>query len=343
MKAVLVKQFGPFDQVQIGEAADPQPGVGEVVVDLEASDVNFPDILYCEGKYQVKPPLPFSPGLAGAGRVALLGESGSGLSPGQRVMVLPAYGTYAEKVRVRADLCFPMPERMPFEVGAAFGLVYQTAYLALVERAACKAGDTVLVLGATGGVGMATIQLAKALGAGRVIAATRGDEGVRFARRVGADVAIDVAGHNLREHLRDEVRNATGGHGADIVIDPIGGEISAAALRAVAWCGRLIVVGFASGEIPQVPANYLLVKNITISGLQSTDYRVRQIDKVQAAQAHIFTLWEQGLVEPVISRTLPLERFADALRDLRDGIARGKIVLTIGSGNWERHYNGGQG
>ena len=330
MRAVLVKEFGPFDQVRIGETADPQPAGGEVVVNLAASDVNFPDILYCEGKYQVKPPLPFSPGLAGAGTVALFGENVTGLAIGQKVMVLPKYGTYAEQVCLRADHCFAMPTKMPFEIGAAFGLAYQTAYLALVERAAFKAGDTVLVLGATGGVGMAAIQLAKALGAGTVIAATRGAAGVLFARKLGAGVAIDVAVDDPREHLRDAVRHATDGRGADIVIDPVGGEISAAALRAMAWCGRLIVVGFASGAIPSIPANYLLVKNITVSGLQSTDYRARRIDKVQAAQAHIFALWEQGLVEPVISATLPLERFADALRDLRDGKARGKIVLTMG-------------
>ncbi|MBN9889864.1 NADPH:quinone oxidoreductase family protein [Salipiger abyssi] len=328
MKAVIVREFTPFDQAQYGDLPDPEPGAGEVVVDIEAAEANFPDILYIEGKYQKKPPFPFSPGLAGAGIVSKLGAGVTGLSVGQRVMVLPSYGTYAEKLALPAGYCFPMPDDLPFDVAAAFGLVYQTAYFALTDRAAMTPGDTVLVLGATGGVGMAAVQLARALGAGTVIAATRGEKGAALAREFGADAVVDTGMENLRDGMRDVVKEATGGHGADVVIDPVGGDASAAALRAMAWCGRLIVVGFASGQIPQFGGNYLLVKNITVGGVQWTDYRARQLDRVQAAQAQIFQLWSEGKLAPRIADTLPLSQFAVALAGLQAAKVSGKIILT---------------
>jgi len=328
----MVRAFGASDQAQLEDVADPVPSPGEVIVALEASDVNYPDILYVEGTYQAKPPLPFTPGLAGAGKVVVLGTGVTGLHLGQRVAVLPSHGTYADRTSVPEAHCFPMPEAMPYEVAAAFGLAYQSAWFALTERAAIRQGDTVLVLGATGGISMATIQLAKALGASAVIAATRGEAGMRFARECGADEAIDVTMDNLRDGLRAAVLAATDGRGADIVIDPVGGDVHAAALRALAWSGRLVVVGFVSKDIPKIPANYLLVKNITVCGLQWTDYRQRQPDKVRAAQAAIFDLWTQGRLAPVISRILPIERFGEALADLRQGRAKGKIVLTTGAG-----------
>ncbi|WP_161556107.1 alcohol dehydrogenase catalytic domain-containing protein [Mangrovicoccus ximenensis] len=173
MKAVIVREFTPFDQAEYGELPDPVPGPGEAVVDIAAAEANFPDILYIEGKYQKKPPFPFSPGLAGAGTVSALGADVTGLEIGQRVMVLPEYGTYAGKIRLPAGYCFPMPDALPFDVAAAFGLVYQTAWFALTERGQLKPGETVLVLGATGGVGMAAVQLAKALGAGKLVRARR--------------------------------------------------------------------------------------------------------------------------------------------------------------------------
>jgi len=329
MKAVIVRAFAPYTQAEFGTLPDPQPGPGEVVVDIAASEANFPDLLYMEGNYQNKPPLPFSPGLAGAGRVSALGEGVTELAIGQRVAVLPHYGTHAERGVAPAGFCFPMPDAMPFEVAAALGLVYQTAYFALTERAGMQAGETVLVLGATGGIGMAAIQLAKALGAGMVIAATRGIEGAHFARELGADATIDSGMADLRDGLRDAVRAAAGG-GADVVIDPVGGDLGAAALRALAWAGRLVVVGFASGKVPSFPGNYLLVKNITVSGLQWTDYRARKLHEVQAAQQAIFDLWSEGRLRPLISRVLPLERFSEALAELKAGTARGKIVLLAG-------------
>lgn len=329
MKAVIVREFTPFDQAAYGDLPDPVPGEGEVVVDLKAAEANFPDILYIEGKYQNRPPFPFSPGLAGAGRVSALGSGAEGLEVGQRVMVLPSHGTYAEKLALPAGYCFPMPDEMPFDVAAAFGLVYQTAWFALADRASFKPGETVLVLGATGGIGMAALQLAKAMGAATVIAATRGAGGAALAREFGADAVVDTGMANLRDGLRDAVMEATGGHGADVVIDPVGGDASAAALRAMAWCGRLVVVGFASGAIPQFGGNYLLVKNITVGGIQWTDYRARQLDRVHAAQEQIFGFWRDGKIAPRIAARLPLARYAEALAELKAARASGKFILTM--------------
>lgn len=327
MKAVIVREFVPFADAEYGELADPGPGAGEVVVDVEASDVNFPDILFIEGRYQNKPAFPFSPGLGCTGRVSALGEGVKDFSIGQKVLVLPRYGTYAERICAPAGLCFAMPEAMPFEVGAAIGLVYQTAYFALVERGCFREGDNVLVLGATGGIGMAAVQLAKALGAGKVIAGTRGEEGAEAAIGFGADATIDTAMDDLRDGMRDAVMKATDGHGADVVIDPVGGAPGTHALRAMAWSGRLVVVGFASGEIPKFAGNYLLVKNISVGGIQWTDYRERQLGKVHDAQQHIFRLWEEGRIRPHIMKTLPLQRFAQALNELQNASATGKIIL----------------
>lgn len=330
MKAVVVNEFTAFDKAKVGELPDPVPGPGEVVVDLEAAETNFPDLLYIEGKYQQLPPFPFSPGLSGAGYVSAMGEGVDPALLGQKVLVLPQYGCFAEKVVAPAGWCLQVPDEMPCTVAASFGLVYQTAFFALVDRAQMAKGETVLVLGATGGIGMAAVQLAKALGARRVIAATRGAAGAALARELGADVVVDSAMEDLRDGLRDAVNAATDGHGADVVIDPVGGDLSAAALRAMAWRGRLVVVGFASGGIPKIAANYLLVKNIAVSGLQWTDYRARQLDRVRAAQAEMFELWRQGAVSPRITARFSLENYNLALRALKDGTASGKIILTMG-------------
>lgn len=330
MKAVVVRQFAPFDQAQFCDVDDPTPGPGEVIVDVMAAEANFPDILVMEGKYQVKPPLPFSPGKGAAGRVAVLGESVDTLKVGDHVAVQVEYGAYSEKLCSPAESCFVMPQNMPFKVGAALGLVYQTSYFALTDRASFTPGQSVLVLGASGGIGSAAVQLARAMGASVVIGGVLGAENIRVAKTVGCDHVIDMGMENLRDGLREAVFAVTRGKGADIVIDPVGGVANAAALRAMAWCGKLVVIGFASGDIPTVKANYLLVKNISVSGLQWSDYRDRQPERVRAAQEQIFSFWEHGKLAPFISKTLPLNSFAEALGDLRDGKARGKIILMPG-------------
>lgn len=330
MKAVYVREFGPFDQAEVTDIPDPVPGPGEVTVAVKAVEVNYPDILVMEGQYQITPPLPFSPGKAAAGIVETTGEGVGSVKPGDHVAVQVEHGAYAEKLKTSTSTCYPMPDGMPFEDAAALGLVYQTAYFALVDRAAIAPGDNVLVLGASGGVGVASIQLAKALGAGIVIGCVLGEEKAAIARAVGADHVIDRGMENLRDGLRSAVHEMTNGHGVDIVIDPVGGEANAAALRAMAWRGRMVIVGFASGDIPMIKSNYLLVKNIAVSGLQWSDYRERDPEWVACVQDQIFALYSAGKLKPHISRTFPLENYAEALNRLKAGQAMGKIIITTG-------------
>jgi NADPH2:quinone reductase len=329
MRAVWVEEFKPFDQVAVATVADPEPGPGEVVVDVVAAEANYPDILVIEGKYQVKPPLPFSPGKAAAGRVAALGSGVENLKLGDRVAVQVEYGAYAEKLRARAESCFPMPEGMGFAEAAALGLVYQTSWFALRERAAFREGESVLVLGASGGIGVASVQLARAMGAKTVIGVVLGPDNVEVARRAGADPAIDASRLEGRDDLRDQVMAATSGRGVDVVIDPVGGELSTACLRTLAWCGRLVVIGFASGDIPAFRANYLLVKNISALGLQWSDYRDREPEKVRRAQEEIYSFFVDGRLAPVISRRVPLARFHEALQALKEGKVQGKVIMDV--------------
>jgi len=239
MKAVWVRKFAPFETVGTEEVPDPVPGPGEVVVDVVAAEVNYPDILVIEGNYQFKPPLPFSPGKAAAGRVSALGASVDAFALGDAVALQVEYGAYAEKIKVRAENCFKIPPDISFDRAAALGLAYQTAWFALKDRAGFKPGEVVLALGASGGVGMASLQVAKALGARLTIGGVRGKANAELALRRGADHVIELADPDLRDSLRAQVQELTGKHGADIVVDPVGGDAHAAALRALAWCGRM--------------------------------------------------------------------------------------------------------
>lgn len=329
MKAVLVEEYGPFANTVLRAVEDPKVKPGMALVRLMAADVNFPDILVIEGKYQVKPETPFSPGKAGAGIVEAVGEGVTGLKPGDRVGIQVEYGAFAEKVVVPAHSCFPIPDAMPFDTATALGLVYQTAYFSLMDRADFKPSDTVLVLGASGGVGMASVQLAKAMGSPCVIAGVRGEANAAFAHQAGADHVVDLAMDNLRDGLRTAVRELTGGHGADVVIDPVGGEANAAALRAIAWRGRMVIVGFASGDIPSIRANYLLVKNIAVSGIQWSDYRDHDTKAVAAAQEKIFGFWSDGKLDPIITSRFAFDDFMLALKVVGGGKVQGKIVLTV--------------
>ena len=327
MKAVIVREFAPLKTAKLEDVDDLTPAADEVVVQMQAIEVNFPDILVMEGKYQVKPTLPFAPGNSGAGTVVKVGSNVDTLKLGDRVAVQVKYGAYAEQTCVKQELCFAMPDAMSFHVAAAMGLAYQTAYFALTARATVKRGDTVLVLGAAGGVGSAAVQLAKVLGASTVIAAGRGAKGKQVSKNCGADHFIDLDMDNLREGLRDAVRALTDGAGVDIIIDPVGGAVNAAALRAIAWCGHLVVVGFASGDIPVFKAGHLLVKNITVSGLQWSDYCQRDADQVRKAQFNIFKLWSEEKISPLVSQKFPLGEFATALGTIQNGSAWGKILL----------------
>lgn len=330
MRAIQVAAFGPLESHGPAELPDPVPGAGEVLVEVACCDVNFPDVLVVEGRYQVKPPLPFVPGKAAAGTIAALGPGVAEGRLGERVLVLVEYGAFAEKLAAPAALALPIPDGISFETAAAIGLVGQTAWFALTDRAGFEPGERVLVLGASGGVGMATVQLAKAMGAGQVLAGARGTEKLALAGSFGADATLDLAAENLAESLRSQVKAATGGAGVDIVIDPVGGEATQAALRCLAWRGRLVVIGFAAGGIPAIRANYLLVKNIAVSGLQWSDYRDRRPDWMARAQTEIFAQVLAGRLQPHISAVLPLAEAGKAMAQLRDGKAAGKVLLRTG-------------
>src|SRR5882724_4477480 len=324
MKAVLCKQFGPPESLVVEELPSPKPGAGEVVVSVKAASVNFPDVLIMQNKYQVKPPLPFSPGSEAAGLVKAVGDGVTHVRPGDRVMAIIGYGAFAEEVKVESRRVLPLPAGMDFESAAAFGLTYATSEHALVDRGALKAGETLLVLGAAGGVGIAAIEIGKALGA-RVIACASSDDKLAVCREHGADETINYA----TEDLRERIKHVTGGKGVDVVYDPVGGPYTEPALRSIAWRGRLLVVGFAAGEIPKIPLNLTLLKGCSIVGVFWGDWARREPQHFAEAMARLGRWYADGKLEPHISATFPLERAADALTLMASRKVTGKVVLTV--------------
>ncbi|HYC45036.1 MAG TPA: NADPH:quinone oxidoreductase family protein [Burkholderiales bacterium] len=333
MRALVVHEHGGIDKLALEDVADPTPRPGEVLVDVRAASVNFPDLLVIGGSYQRLPPRPFSPGKDLAGVVAAVGQGVKRCKPGERVVAQIEFGAYAEKCVVPEGNCHVMPASMSFAEGAAMGLTYLTAHFALVERGGLRAGETVLVNGAAGGVGLATVQVAKALGA-TVVASVGSEAKAALARASGADHIVRTdpstsSGQALRDWFREQVFAAIGARGVDLVIDPVGGDVFDASLRVMAWCGRLVIVGFAAGRIPEIKAGYLLVKNISLIGLQWSDYRDRDPEKVQRAQDALFRLYEAGRIKPHVMAAYPLEEHQAALRAVRDRIVAGKVVLLM--------------
>jgi NADPH2:quinone reductase len=329
MKAVVIHQFGEPESLRVEDSQEPLCcGVGDVQIDVMAAGVNFPDLLAIQGNYQILPPRPFSPGKDVAGVVRAVGAAVTRVRPGDRVMAQLEYGGYASCAVAAQKNCHVLPGSMSFIDAAAMGLVYQTAYFALVERGGFRRGESVLVNGAAGGIGLASVQIAKGLGA-TVLAAVNQPGQAALARQHGADHIIDLAVPDLRNKLREQVYAVTGGKGVDIVLDPLGGDVFDASLRSLAWCGRAVVIGFAAGRIPEIKANYLLVKNIAVSGLQWSDYRERRPELVDEVQQRLFGLYLDGAVRPYVAHAWPLERFAEALAVLRNGKAVGKFVLTM--------------
>jgi NADPH:quinone reductase len=328
MRAVVVDGFGPPEQLRVAELPPPRPGPGEVLVEVHAAPVNYVDLLVVGGTYQSLPARPFIPGKGPAGVVSALGSDVNGPRIGDHVLAMAEEGGYAEAVALRADQCYRLPPRMSFFEAASLSLVYDTAWFALRERARLAPGETVLVLGASGGVGRASVQLARAMGA-RVLAGISRPEKAASAREAGADAVIDLSRQNLRDALREEIWSATGGHGADVILDPLGGDVFDAALRALAWCGRLVVIGFAAARIPTVKTNYLLVKNIEVSGLQVSDYRKRRPAQMAACFAEIFELYEEGRIKPAAAQVFPLDQAGEALAALRDRRLAGRAVLRL--------------
>lgn len=328
MRAVIVERFGPLADAVVGEVDPPSPGPKQVLIEARNAGVNFPDLLMISGTYQVKPELPFTPGMEVSGVVSAVGEGVERVSPGQRIAAHVGHGAFADQVLAPEANCYPIPDEISFEHAAALGLVYQTAHFALAERAHLSTGERVLVTGAAGGVGMAAIQLTKAYG-GIAFAGISRPQYETSVREAGADHVLELAGENLYDELRDQIHRITNGHGVDLVIDMVGGGVFDASLRALAWGGRMIVIGFASGEIPSVKLNQLLLRNLSVIGLHWADYVRREPLRVQRVQNHLYSLYTQKKIQPRIMGVHKLEDFRTALEAIEAGRVQGKVLLAM--------------
>jgi NADPH:quinone reductase len=324
VKAVLCKQYGPPETLVVEELPSPRAGPGEAVVSVKAASVNFPDVLIIQNKYQFKPPLPFSPGSELAGVVKEVGAGVSSVRPGDKVMAFTTYGAFAEEVKTDAARLLPIPEGMDYESAAAFVLTYGTSDHALRDRGSLQAGETLLVLGAAGGVGLAAIEIGKALGA-RVIACASSDEKLAVCREHGADATINYAAEDLRER----VKGLTGGQGVEVIYDPVGGAYTEPAFRSIAWRGRLLVVGFAAGEIPKLPLNLALLKGAAVVGVFWGDFARREPKAFAGSIAQLGWWFREGKLRPHVSKIFPLEKAADALRLMAARQVKGKVVLAV--------------
>lgn len=335
MKAIVVKEFGREGEPRVRDWPVPSPGWGEIALRVCTIALNFPDVLVVAGQYQNLPEPPFVLGKEACGVVCAVGEGVAQFAVGDRVMATVECGAFGEVIAVQAAHCFPMPAGLSMQSAAAMGLVYQTAWFALLTRGQMKPTETVLVTGAAGGVGSAAIQLAKAMGC-YVLAAVSTEEKAEFVRRQGADDVIFTTGGNLRDRIREQVHAKNNGEGADVVVEMVGGDVFNGCLRALAWCGRMVVVGFASGAIESVKANYILIKQISITGLHWSDYRDGFPHEMQAAQKGIFKLWSQKKIDPPIAHVLPFEEIGDAIRFITGRSVMGKVVLETEYGVSER-------
>lgn len=309
------------------ELPTPEPKAGDVLIEIQAASLNFPDLLIVQNKYQIKPPLPFVPGSEYAGVVRAVGEGVTHLKPGQSVACLSGTGGFGTHTLAPAALCMPLPEGFPAVDAAAFIMIYATSWHALMDRGQLKAGETVLVLGAAGGVGTAAIQIAKAAGA-RVIAAASTDEKCALCRQLGADETINYSVHTPQQGLREEIRRLTDGKGPDVVYDPVGGEFAEPAFRSIAWRGRYLVVGFASGPIPSLPLNLSLLKGASIVGVFWGDFAKREPKANAAMMQTLAELYLKGKIKPVIDQTLPMQELHKAYQIMGARSVKGKLVLV---------------
>lgn len=327
-QAVLVRQYGPVDQVRVESVSTPRTGAGEVLLKTRFAGVNFPDRLVIEGRYQVRPPLPFIPGKELVGTVLEAGDGVDQPVPGQTVIARVEHGAWCEQACVPAANCSLVPDGMPLEHAMALGLTYQTAWFALYDRAGFAPGQHVLVTGAAGGVGLAAIELVAAMG-GIAIAGVRHESQHSLVREHGAAHVVDLSNPDLRNTLKTQLMEITDGGGCDIVLDNVGGDVFAASLRGIAWGGRVVIIGFASGDIPVIKAGLLLVKNISAVGLQWSDYRDRQPERVDQVQSELWKLYGKGKLEPPVMNVYGLSEFAGALDRLAEGQLAGQVLLKI--------------
>jgi NADPH2:quinone reductase len=331
MKALMSLSPGGPETLVLEDVPEPVPGAGQVRVQVRAIGVNFPDLLIIQDLYQIKPPRPFSPGGELAGVVDKVGEGVTRVRPGDRVLVSPVRSAMAEMAIGEAGNCWKIPDRMPFDEAAALMLTYGTSQHALKDRARLQAGETLLVLGAAGGVGLAAVELGKAMGA-RVIAAASSEEKLALAKQHGADEAVlypaGALDKTAAKALTDRFKEACGARGADVIYDGVGGDYTEAALRAIAWAGRHLVVGFTAG-IPKLPLNLPLLKSCQVIGVFWGDFASRYPDKHAANVAALMDLYLDGKIKPAVTERYPLARGADAIARLGARQARGKIVVTV--------------
>jgi NADPH2:quinone reductase len=322
MRAVVCHAWGPIDELRLEDVPAPTPGPGQVLIDVKATGVNYADSIMVGGKYQTKPDFPFSPGLETAGVVARCGEGATRFKPGDRVMAILAYGGFAEQALADEVETFAIPNAMPFDEAGAFPIAYISSHVAIRWQGRLEAGETMLVLGAAGGVGLTAVEIGKAMGA-RVIAAASTAEKLAVTREHGADETIDYS----REKLTERVMDLTNGQGADVCFDPVGGDLFDAALSSLGWGGRILLVGFVGG-IPQIPANRLLVKHRAALGSALRYFRWHAPDKLRRTVDELLGWYADGKLKPAVTHRLPLERTVDAIRLLTDRKAYGKIVVT---------------
>ncbi|HAT30513.1 MAG TPA: NADPH:quinone oxidoreductase [Janthinobacterium sp.] len=325
MKAIVCKAWGMPDELVLEDLPDLLPGAGQVVLDVKAAGVNFPDVLIIQGKYQFKPALPFTPGSEVAGVVRAVGEGVSAWRVGDRVIAFSALGGFAQQLAVPAAALMPMPAGMDFDTAAAITLTYGTSHHAVLDRAALKAGETMLVLGAAGGVGLAAVEIGKAVGA-RVIAAASSADKLAVCRAHGADATIDYSSGDLRE----AIKAATDGKGPDVIFDPVGGIYTEAAFRAIGWRGRYLVVGFANGEIPRLPLNLTLLKGASLLGVFWGEFAKREPKANMAAMRQLLQWLAEGKIKPRISARYALADTAQALNAMAARQVTGKVVILPG-------------
>jgi NADPH2:quinone reductase len=330
MKAVLCKQFGPPETLVLEDIPSPVPQKGQVLLEVHAAAVNFPDVLIIENKYQFKPELPFSPGGEVAGVVTKLGEGVSKLKLGDRVLASTGWGGYVQEIAIKEEQATPIPDEMDFVTASAFLMTYGTSQHALKDRAKLQPGETLLVLGAAGGVGLAAVELGKVMGA-RVIAAASSEEKLAVCREHGADEGIVYpSGAMDKEQSKaftDQIKALTGGKGVDVIYDPVGGDYSEPALRAIAWNGRFLVVGFAAGPIPRIPLNLALLKGCQIVGVFWGAFTQQEPKAHQQNLKEMVDMFRAGKIKPHVSRTFKLEQAAEALNYMAARKVVGKIVL----------------
>lgn len=324
MKAVLCKEFGPPESLVVEDVAEPELGDGQVRIAVKACGINFPDLLMIAGTYQHQPPMPFSPGAELAGDVIETAANVVNIKPGQRVAAMAGFGGMAEQICVDSGKVLPLPDDIDYIPAASFLLAYGTAYHALKQRAELQAGETLAVLGAAGGVGLAAVEIGKLMGATVIAAASTADK-LALASKYGADHLINYTDTGLKEGIKE----ITAGRGADVIYDPVGGELFEQSLRAVAWRGRILVVGFAGGEISKVPANLPLLKGCSIVGVFLGRFTEEEPVKNAENTTKLFQLLREGKLSPYISGTYPLEQSSRALQAVASRQAKGKIVITI--------------